>query len=61
MSMPWRLRVGALIFVFAAMLVALVLTDFEPSSYGVTHLTVGLLLSVIGASLIRSGSGQLNS
>src|SRR5438046_9060806 len=54
MSMSWRLRVGAVIFVFAAVLVALVLADFEPTSYGVTRLAGGISLSFLGASLLRS-------
>jgi hypothetical protein len=61
MSMPWRLRVGGLIFVYAATLVALVLADFRATSYGVTRLTGGILLSILGASLLHSGGQQVKS
>jgi hypothetical protein len=61
MSMTWRLRVGALIFVFATTLVALVLADFEPTSYGVSRLTGGLLLSVLGTFLLRSSNQHVKS
>jgi hypothetical protein len=61
MSMSWRLRLGALIFVFATTLVALVLADFEPTSFGVSSLTGGLLFSVLGFSLLRSGNQHVKS
>ena len=61
MSMSWRLRVGAVIFVFAATLVALVLADFEPTPYGVSRLSGGVLLTFLGFSLLRSGTQHVQT
>jgi len=61
MSMSWRLRLGALIFVFATTLVVLVLADFEPTSYGVSRLTGGILFSVLGLSMLRSGNQRVRN
>jgi hypothetical protein len=57
--MQWRIVLGAVVLVLAAVRLALVLLHFEASSYGMGQLTAGILFCLVGVWLIHSGRQQV--